>query len=60
MTISKLAPFAAALVLLSVATHAAQAAPANQGEFISGDYGSAFDSNYRNPNSREALDSGTW
>jgi len=60
MTISKLAPFAAAMVLLSVATHAANAAPVHRGNFIAGEYGSAANSDYRDPTTREALDEGTW
>ncbi len=60
MTLSKLAPFAAALVLISVAAHSANAAPAHQGDFIAGDYGKAFDSDYRSPTTRDALDTGTW
>lgn len=61
MTVSKLAPFAAALVLVAIATHA-NAAPRHQqqGQVIQGDYGNAFNSDYRDPTSREALDEGTW
>lgn len=60
MTLSKLAPFAAALVLLTIAGHANAATQRKHGEFIKGQYSSTFDSTYRDPTTREALDEGLW
>ena len=60
MTHSKLAAFLAALALISIASHSANAAPVHRGHFIQGDYTKAFDSGYRDPTTREALDEGAW
>ena len=64
MTILKIAPLAAAALTLLVFASQANAAPYDDANDANVVYArsntSAYDSTYRNPTTREALDEGAW
>ena len=60
MTISKFVPFAAALALLALAGQANAAQHHNTPHSYTKSNASTYDSTYRDPTTREALDEGAW